>query len=151
MKGVEKLTHITKEQREKLIHSANQYKRFARIYIEVLDVEGTTITVKVSQQENKTEKYLSANDLRDRAMEVFEGCVPVGWSIKVRAVPFKFLNVITIDYIREKQHELGLSDVDISRLLGVRRENISRIFNDKRGLTKLGKAAFYYLFKYLEK
>lgn len=151
MKGVEKLTHITKEQREKLIHSANQYKRFARIYIEVLDVEETIVTVKVSQQENKTEKYLSAKELKERVQEVFEGCLPSCWGLEIRAVPFKFLNIITIDYIREKQEELGLSDIDLSRLLGVRRENISRIFNDKRGLTKLGKAAFYYLFKYLEK
>ena len=151
MKGIEKLTQITDEQRKLLAHSANQYKRFARIYIEVLGVKETTVTVKVSQQENNTEKYLSAKELKERVHEVFEGCLPSGWDLEVRAVPFRFLEVITIEYIREKQTELGLSDIDLSRLLGVRRENLSRIFNDKRGLTKLGKAAFYYLFKYLEK
>ena len=151
MKGIEKLTFITDEQRKKLIHSAAQYKRYARIYIEIIEVSETSVSVKIKQMESQVGRYLSAKDLTDRALEVFEGIIPVGWYINVRAVPFKFLEVINSDYINKRKNELGLTDVELSRLLDVRPENLSKILSDNRGLTKLGKAAFYYLFKYLEK
>lgn len=151
MKGIEKLTHITDEQRKLLIHSARQYKRFARIYFEVLEVTPDSMSVKIKQLEGPTEKYLSAKDLTHRALEVFEGMIPVDWQFNVRAVPFKFLQVVDVDYINSRKEGLGLTDVDMARLLDVRPENLSRILSDNRGLTKLGKAAFYYLFKYLEK
>lgn len=151
MKGIEKLTHITDEQRKLLVQSASQYKRFARIYFEVLEVKGTFVSVKVKQMESPTERYLSAKDLTQRAQEVFEGLIPVDWKFSVRAVPFKFLQVVDVDYINSRKEALGLTDVDLSRLLDVRPENLSKILSDNRGLTKLGKAAFYYLFKYLEK
>lgn len=150
MKGIELLTHITDEQRKLLIHSANQYRRFARIYIEVLSVEGKSVSMKIFQLENNAERYLSAKELKSRALEVFNGVIPDQWNLNVRAVPFKFLEVIDTDYIHKKKAELHLSDVDLCRLLDVRPENMSKILSDKRGLTKLGKAAFYYLFKYLE-
>ncbi|MGQ1890577.1 hypothetical protein ACT29H_09065 [Thermophagus sp. OGC60D27] len=151
MKGIEKLTHLTTEQREKLIHSANQYKRLARIYIEVLDVENKEVTIKIFQLENKAEKYLPGKDLKQRAQEVFEGCMPEGWEINLIAVPYKFLDQITLESIREKQKELGLTDTNMARLLNIRKENMSRIMNGKRGLTQWQKSAFYYLFKWLEK
>lgn len=151
MKGIEKLTHITDEQRKLLIHSAKQYKRFARIYFEILEVTPDSVSVKIKQLEGPAEKYLSAKDLTQRALEVFEGMIPVDWKFNVRAVPFKFLQVVDADYINSRKEDLGLTDVDMARLLDVRPENLSRILSDNRGLTKLGKAAFYYLFKYLEK
>lgn len=151
MKGIEKLTHITEDQRKLLILSAKQYKRFARIYFEVLEVTPDSVSVKIKQLEGPAEKYLSAKDLTQRAQEVFEGMIPVDWKFSVRAVPFKFLQVVDVDYINSRKEALGLTDVDLSRLLDVRPENLSKILSDNRGLTKLGKAAFYYLFKYLEK
>jgi hypothetical protein len=151
MKGIELLTHITDEQRDVLLHSSREYKRFARIYFEVVSVDSGVVTIKSWQLENKMGKYLSAKDLKSRVLEVFEGAFPDDYQVNVIAVPFKFLNVVDIDYINQKKAELNLSDVDLCRLLDVRPENMSRILSDKRGLTKLGKAAFYYLFKYLEK
>jgi hypothetical protein len=150
MKGIELLTHITDEQKKLLIHSEEQYKKFARIYFEVLSVDNDTISLKVHQLESNAGKYLSASDLTERAKEVFEGCVPVGRNLHVRAVPFKFLEVVELDYINKRKVELGLSDIDLSRLLDIRKENLSRILNDVRGLTKWQKSAFYYLFKSLE-
>lgn len=151
MKGLEKLTHITEEQRTLLHQSALQYKKHARIYFEILEVKGTSVSVKVKQMESPTERYLPAKELTARALEVFEGMIPNEWNLSIRAVPFKFLEVIDVDYINQRKTALGLSDVELSRLLDVRPENLSKILSDNRGLTKLGKAAFYYLFKYLEK
>ena len=151
MKGIEKITFITDEQRDLLIQSARQYKRYVRIYIEVVDIIEHTLYIKIKQMENQTDKYLSAKDLTKRALEVFEGVIPVGYELNIVAVPLKPISEVDLDYINKKKEELGLSDVDLSRLLNIRPENISRLMNGKRGLTKLGEAAFYYLFKYLEK
>lgn len=151
MKGIEKLSFITDEQKELLIQSAIQYKRFARIYIEVVDLEERLLTIKIRQMESHTDKYLSAKDLKKRAVEVFEGIVSTGYELNIIAVPLKPISEVNLAYINQKKEELGLSDVDLSRLLNIRPENISRLMNSKRGLTKLGEAAFYYLFKYLEK
>lgn len=151
MKGIEKITFITDEQRNLLIQSARQYKRFARINIEVVDITDRTLSIKIRQMENQTDKYLSEKDLTKRASEVFEDVIPINYELNIVAVPFKPINKVNLDYINQKKEELGLTDVDLSRLLNIRQENISRLMNGNRGLTKLGEAAFYYLFKYLEK
>lgn len=151
MKGIEKITFITDEQRDLLIQSARQYKRFSRINIEVVNITERTLSIKIRQMENQTDKYLSEKDLTKRASEVFEDVIPINYELNIVAVPFKHINKVNLDYINQKKEELGLTDVDLSRLLNIRQENISRLMNGNRGLTKLGEAAFYYLFKYLEK
>src|SRR5690554_2338489 len=108
MKGIEKLTHIAEDQRKLLILSAKQYKRFARIYFEVLEVKGTSVSVKVKQMESPTQRYLPAKELTARALEVFEGIIPTEWDLNIRAVPFKFLEVINTDYINQRKTALGL-------------------------------------------
>lgn len=150
MRGIDKLTHLTEEQKERLIYSANQYERFARIYFEVLDVKDKTVSIKIYQLENTLGKYLPAKELKERALEVFKGCLPKGWEINLIAKPYKFLNTITFESIREKQKELGLSDADLSIYLGIRKENLNRMLNGKSKLSKIQKAAFHYLFKWLE-
>lgn len=171
MKGIEKLTFITDEQRELLMQSASQYKRHARIYFEVVSVEDyqrqeggikvNTIKalVKVSQLDRAPKKQLTAAELEERAIEVFAG---LKWPATVKGVyasygcyfvvvPFKAEDVVDIAYVQLKKEELGLTDADLSRLLNIGQENISRVLNEKRGLSKFGQAAFYYLFKSLEK
>jgi hypothetical protein len=165
MKGIELIPHLTDEQKKLLEQSALQYKRFARITIEVVSVnwlplskhpdsdfstKDHVVVVKVKQQENPSGKYLTASELNQRAQEVFEGIVPVGSELQIKAVPYKFLEVVDLSYIEQKKTELGLTDTDISRLLDIRKENLSRLFSEARGLTKWHQAAFYYLFKSLE-
>ena len=149
MKGIDKLPHLTSGQKEDLLHSAEQYKRFARVEFEVLEVAGQNITVSVAQSEYKGGRYLSAKELKERTAEVFKG-LPADTQLSIQAHPFKFLNVVTADYINQQSEALGLSHTELARLLDMRPENLTRIMEDRKGLTKLGKAAFYYLFKYLE-
>lgn len=149
MKGINKLPQLTSGQKEDLLHSAEQYKRFARMEFEVLEVSGQNVTVRVAQSEYKGGRYLSAKELKERTAEVFKG-LPAGTQLNIQAHPFKFLNVVTADYINQQIEALGLSHIELARLLNMRPENLTRIMEDRKGLTKLGKAAFYYLFKYLE-
>ena len=132
MVGIDKLSISTSPQKEDVLHSAEQYKRFARV--EIWSFEGG--------------RYLSAKELKERTAEVFKG-LPADTQLSIQAHPFKFLNVVTADYINQQSEALGLSHIELARLLNMRPENLTRIMEDRKGLTKLGKAALYYLFKYL--
>lgn len=154
MKGIEKLPHLTTDQKKLLDTSELNYKRFARIYFEVLEVSADSVKIKVHQKENPAEKYLNRDELIDRAKEVFAGIIPSEWDMSFVSVPYKGeLDSVDLGYIERKKTELGLSDIDLSRMLDIRKENLSRILsqNNERDLTKWHKAAFYYLFKSLEK
>lgn len=151
MIGIEKLTFASNEQIEELLQSANQYKRFSRVYFEILTVENNIINVKVTQQESALEKYLSAKELEERTIEVFSKVVPLDWNLSIASSPYLCLKEVDIEYINKKKDELGLTVEDLSRYLNIRPENINRILTNKRGISKLKTAAFYYLFKYLEK
>lgn len=195
MKGIEKLTFITDEQRKQLIQSAQYYKRFAGVYFEIrsvdepiksisvigTDTETIYIRIKVYQLRSELKKFLTEKELVERGVEVFGEILPTSkdetislsksypenenravYSLLTEngrftidqsffAIPCRLENVMSIDFIRRKKEEHDLLDVDLARLLNIRPENISRVMNGNRGLTKLGEAAFYYLFKYLEK
>lgn len=150
MKGIEKLTFASTEQIDELLHSANQYKRFVRVYFEILTVEDNIINVKVTQQESALEKYLSAKELKERTIEVFSNVVPLDWNLFIVPSPYLFLKEVDIDYVNKKKDELGLTVEDLSRYFSIRPQNMDRILTNKRKLSKFSKAAFYYLFKYLE-
>ena len=70
---------------------------------------------------------------------------PAGTQLSIQAHPFKFLNVVTADYINQQNEALGLSHTELASLLDMRPENLTRIVEDRKGLTKLGKAVYYSL------
>ena len=88
MKGIELLPSLTKEQKELLETSERNYKRFARVYYQILSVDPNEVVVKVWQIENKAQKYLSAKELIERTHSIFEGIVPENIKIHVRPIPF---------------------------------------------------------------
>lgn len=151
MKGLELLTFLTKEQRERIETSENAYKRFARVYFSVVSANDVEIIVKVWQQENVTERYLSAKELIDRAKEVFEGCIPESVKLHVRPIPYKEEPLANVDasYVAKKMEEYNLQPKDLVKLLNIDKSTISRTLSADE-MTKSSKAMFYYLFKYLE-
>lgn len=88
MKGIEKLTFASTEQLDQLLHSANQYKRFSRVSLEVLTVENSSVNVKVTQQESEVNKYLTAKELIERTEEVFSKVVPSNIKFSIEASPY---------------------------------------------------------------
>ena len=140
MKGIDKLPYLTSSHKENLLHSAEQYKRFARVEFEVLEVSGQNTIVRVAQSEYEGGRYLSTKKLKERAAEVFKD-FPAGTQLSIQAHPFKFLN----RYINQQIEALGLSHTELARLLDMRTENLTRIMEDRKGLTKLGKAVYYSL------
>jgi hypothetical protein len=150
IKGIEKLP-LSSEQKQRLEISERNYKRFGRIYFQVISYENETLIVKVWQRDNVAEKYLSTSELVDRARGVFSPVLPEGTVIHVRPIPFKKddLNKFTITDIENGMKEFDLKPKDLVKLLDIDKSNISIILNDGRTMTKSQRAMFYYLFKSL--
>lgn len=148
MKGIELLPFLTEKQKELLKVSDMQYKRYARIYISIVAFDDNTVTVKVAQKENDTEKYLSAKELRDRVKGVFDGILPEGMKLHIGAVPYTTDSMpdVTVEWVKEQQTKFGLTDSDLAKSVNIDNANLHRIFN-QRGLTKIHKALFYYFFR----
>ncbi|GAB6011482.1 hypothetical protein [Viscerimonas tarda] len=154
MKGIELLSFLSREQRNLLETSESNYKRFARIYFQVLSCEENKIVVKVWQQENPAGKYLSAKELVERSKSVFnEDVLPPEVKLHVRPIPFEQdeLKTLTVTDIEKKMQQYGLQPKDLVKLLDIDKSSLSLILNHGRELTKSGKAMFYYFFKSLER
>ncbi|MDR1887134.1 MAG: hypothetical protein LBQ70_04385 [Prevotellaceae bacterium] len=150
MKGLEKL-ELTTETKKLLQVSEQNYRRFARIYFQVLSCEPAKLTVKVWQLENPIGKYLTSQELIARTREVFAVAVPPETAIHVRPISFKKMKLenFTLADIERGMSEFGLQPKDLVKLLNLDKSTISQILSG-RSLTKSNKAMFYYLFEYLK-
>ena len=152
MKGLEKL-NLTADKKRIIEKSEVSFKRFARIYFEVLSYDGKELIIKVWQQENPSKKYLGAKELIERTKGVFDGIVPESVKIHCRPIPFEpdDLRNLSLEVINEKIEEFGLKPKDLVKLLDIDKSSLSLTLSGKRELSKPNKAMFYYLFKYLGK
>jgi hypothetical protein len=150
MKGIEKL-NLTKEQKRILEKSEVSFKRFARVYFEVIRIDEKEAIIKVWQQENPAQNYLSAKELIERTKGVFEGIIPAGVKIHCRPVPYEpsELRNLTIEVIKRDIEQFGLKPKDLVKLLDIDKSSLSLILSENRELSKANRAMFYYLLKYL--
>jgi hypothetical protein len=153
MKNLELLTWLNNEQKEMLETSSRNYKRFARIYFQILSFSEDELIVKVWQMKNSAQKYLSAKELVERTKNVFDSKIlPENVSLHVRPVPYQqdeLRNFSTLN-IEQKMREFGLRPKDLGRLLDIDKSSLSSMLSQRRELSKSGKAMFYYFFKSLE-
>lgn len=152
MEGID-LIPVSEEKKNRLVIFAQHYAKFANIHIKVLEADESSATVRVTQHYNKQGKYQDQKGLIERTKDTFKGEVPDGYDIHVRAIPYTphATDQVDLDWIRSKMEEYGLSQVDLVRALGVDKPTISKIMAGRHELTKLHRAAFYYLFKTLKK
>lgn len=150
MKGVEKLS-LTSKQKKTLEKSEVSFKRFARIYFEILKIDGKEVVVKVWQEENEAKNYLTAKDLIERTKGVFAGIIPVELKIHCRPIPYEpnDLRNMTIEDIKKDLEHFGLRPKDLVKLLDIDKSSLSLILSENRELSKANRAMFYYLLKYL--
>lgn len=152
MTGLDKLNFLTSDQREQILLSEKNYKRFARIYFRVHEYneKRKDVTVKVWQDRNVSGKYLSVEELRERAREVFN-MLPEGMRLHVHARTFAAYGIdeVDIDYITEQMEKLNLKQADLVDYLNINKSTISSWLSGSKELTNIHKAMFFYFFKYL--
>ena len=152
MKGIELLSFLSDEQRKMLEASENNYKRYARIYFQIISYRNDELIVKVWQMENPAQKYLTTKELVDRAKGVFEGILPKNTKLHVRPIAFNptDLKNFSIEDVEKKMEELGLKPKDLVKGLDIDKSTVSLLLSKGRELTKSSKAMLYYFFKYME-
>ena len=151
MKGID-LLPISAESANRLREIALQYKRFAKIYIEIISFSDNRVIVRVEQKEFVNKKHLTKPELVERVREMFSGETPSEWKLTVSAVDFDRSDIESIDsaWISRRMEKLNLKAKHLSTHTGIDKSTISVILSDSKELTKWHKVALYYFFKYYE-
>ncbi|GHT13969.1 hypothetical protein AGMMS4956_10980 [Bacteroidia bacterium] len=149
IKGIEQLTCLTNEHKKRLEISERNYRRFGRIYFQVLSYKGNDLIIKVWQRENVAGKYLTAAELTTRARGVFAPLFSAKTIIHVCPVPFEKMDLqnFTLQDAKREMEALSLRPTDLVRLLGLDKSSMSLMLKEDKSLTRAHRAMFYYFFK----
>lgn len=140
---------ITEDVANRINNSISSY-RASGIEIEIVEFDGLTASVLISQSNLVNGYILSNKQLYDRAREIFSEVI----GIKVKIIPSVFsLNVsdINIQWIEQRMDEFGLNRKDLIKQLALDKSYISLLFAEptnkrKVSLSKPMKATFFYYF-----
>ncbi|GHV65734.1 hypothetical protein FACS1894199_07220 [Bacteroidia bacterium] len=88
MKGIELLSSLSDEQKKLLEISELNYRRFARIYFQIISYADDELVVKVWQIENQAGKYLTTAELAERTKDVFKEVISDNVKLHVCPLPF---------------------------------------------------------------
>lgn len=153
IKGIEKLDFLTKTELKKIELSETNYKRFSRIYFEVLDYDQDKqeVIVKVWQNENEAGKYLTSVELVSRIKETFN-FLPDNVLLHIRPIPYEKSKLLSynIEDVRADMVKYSLQQKDLVKLLDIDKASINILLNGGRELTKYQKAMFYYFFEHMK-
>lgn len=114
------------------------------IDIEILELNGDTAKVKISQNRLLNGYILNQKQLVERIKEVFE---PTGLKTKVIPVVYSLdVDHINPQWIENKMLEFGINRKDIIKQIAVDSSSLSLYLSGERKMNKLVKSAFYYYF-----
>lgn len=151
MKNIE-LLPIAADAQKRLSEFAIQYRKMARIFVEIVSFNGQRLIARVEQKEAVNDKILTKKELTERVREMFAGEIPADWKLTVSAVNYdrRDIDAVNAEWINNNMERLGLKAKDISSHTGLDKSSVSLYLSGVRPLTKLAKAAFYYFLKYYE-
>lgn len=151
MKGIE-LLPISAESQKRLKEMSAQYRRFSRIYIEIISFSGNRIIVRAEQKELVNGRLLSKSELTNRVRELFKGEIPDDWKLIVSAVNYDRQDIenINADWIKKNMDKFDLKAKHLETYTGIDKATISSLLSGSKELTKWHKVALYYFFKYYE-
>lgn len=151
MKNIE-LLPISEGAKMRLTEFAAQYRRTARIYIEIVSFKANRLIVWTEQKEAVNDKILTKKELEQRVREMFHGEVPEDWKITVSAVNYDRRDIAAVngEWITKNMERLGLKAKDIVSHTGLDKSSISSFISGDKPMSKITKIAFYYFFKYYE-
>lgn len=151
MKNIE-LLPLTTEAKNRISEFASQYRKFARIIVEIVSFSKNRLIVRVEQKELVNGKQLTKQELEKRVRELFINEIPKDWKLTISAVDFDRGDIdnVSIEWICNKLERFELKAKQLSTYTGIDKSTISLILNGQKELTKWHKLAFYYFFKYLE-
>lgn len=142
------LLNLTPDQKERLEVGAKLYKRNANIVFKIIENNADELIIKVTQGKNAMEKYLSKNELIQRAnslMNSFSDAVNFN-KIIVHPTPFQPhpASAITPEYLKIEFQKRNLRIKDVQLATGLETSNISAWLNHKREMSNITKAMFHF-------
>lgn len=149
MKNLE-LLNIDDDAKIKIQEIVKMYKRFGKIYIDILDVIVDEVYVSVEQKEEVNGKMLNAKELINRAKELFKKTLPAFYKVRIRPIVKPELDKIDSRWISLRMKQYKLQPKNLVRFFNIDKSTISRDIQ-KDNLTRYQRVAFYYFFKNLEK
>lgn len=151
MKNIE-LLPIPYDAQKRLSEFAAQYRKMARIFVDIISFNGDRLIVRIEQKEAVNDKILTKKELTDRVREMFAGEIPADWKLTVSAVNFdrRDIDAVDAEWINASMERLGLKAKDISSHTALDKSSVSLYLSGERPLSKLAKVAFYYFLKYYE-
>lgn len=142
------LPALTPESEKKIGYLIDNYKRLG-IYIRSLKTEGRVLYIQVEQKKFINDKILSAEELVDRAKDVFKNKLIAGTKLDISPIfsNAEELRSINADYVNKKLEQYHLKPSHLVKYLDLDKSTVSQLVNGEKDFTKPLRAAFYYFFK----
>jgi len=147
MKNIEALNLNPDVQSAVLSTDAN-YRRHLSVAVDILEVVGNTVTVRVAQTRNLNGTAYEPKELIEKAKEVLSHIPEGRFKYQFRPLVWKGegLESVDADWVKRRMEEHGIKQADIMTALGSDKQVISKLLSGKYGFTTAWKAAFWYYF-----
>lgn len=148
MQNIEKLNLPPDVQAEVLSTDA-KYRQHKGVSVDILEVDGSDVIVRVKQFRKLTEEVYSNKELYDIATAVLSH-IGAGYArFHFRPVTFKGegIEMVDAEWVKRRMKENGLKQADIVADFSSDKHVISKLLSGKYGFTTAWKAAFWYYFK----
>lgn len=136
-------------QLDKLDAGALLYKRHSAIEFKVIEIDGSTITVRAIQKKHLSKNYLTQKELATRTKDLFGKFLPNN-KVNVHTIPFEENHISLIDrnWVNKQMMELGIKAKEIERETGIIKTSLSAWLSDTtaKPMSQITKAFFYYYF-----
>lgn len=146
-KNLHLLTDIDAGDIDKMEAAALLHRRHSGITFKIVDYEPKKVTIQVVQGKSTAENYFPAKRLIEIVHETFDRFF-TGKKVMVHPVPYVQNPVSNVDaaWINKKMLENNVKLKDIVADTGLNKTQLSAIINDKKPLSQVTKALFYFYF-----
>lgn len=139
--------HLQPDNLHKLEQGANLHLRHSNIEFKILSADDHEIIIRTVQGKHMSKNYATADKLIRVTKDLFQQFFS-GFDIKVQPIPFagEIVDVVSPEWLQDKMLKKGIKITDIVTDTGIDRTNISAWVNDKRPMSQIVKAMFYFYF-----
>ena len=131
--------------------SALSYRRFARIYFKILQIDQVKkeLFVKVWQEKNPHGNQLEKKDLNERAKTLMSRYLS-DYTIHTNPIPYQEAppEIVTPQWIQTQMNKHKIGNKQLVQNLGIAKAEISALINGHVDMSMRTKAMFYYYFEF---
>ncbi len=143
------LLNLPENVRDAVLLTDSNYRRHQSIGVDIIEVKGKTVTVRVEQFKKLTEQVFNAKDLIQKAKEVLSHIPETTFKYQFRPLVFKGegIEMVDADWVKRRMKEKGITQKDIVEAFASDKHVISKLLSGKYGFSTAWKAAFWFYFK----